>query len=313
MDLAYVNFAHGGDPHGDSFGTSGTFVMDGLVEMMGDDDRWPDAFVLGEPERWGFNGQDGKCAAEVALNKASGRAYTIELGTLPRDWGPIGPALVYDAATVHRHRFFSGHEPDFYARNRNLAILSHRQQPDLKIHVVGYHGDLNSGLYRLLDVMAFRRYANPAVPTVILGDWNANLSGEQWDFPEDFALFEHTWQYASRALWPDEIPMPGPVSSDTRSMDYLCGKWIDGRRVGGVGFVHIGEQAGVTTPTQYPAPNGRHPRQVDGGFLNASAAPMLIPSSVHVHEPADPADPPSDHKRFSFTLDLTVAPPGKTT
>lgn len=308
VDFAYLNYENGGAANNSSVGSSGPFSMDGLVEMFAADDRWPDVCVLGEPERWEFDGQNGKCHAMTALNEASGRGYAIELGTLPREWGPIGPAFVYDTTKINLHRFYSGREPDFYARNRNLAIVSPRGYPDLTFRSVGYHGDIHHGLYRLLDVLTFRRYADPTHPAAILGDWHDNLSGESWDFPEDFALFDQIWKYAGRARWDDEIPMPGPARGETRSMDYLCGSEVDGKRVGGVGFSHVGELANLTTATQYPAPNGRRPRQVDGAVVNASAVAMLVPGSVQVHEPVDPDTPPSDHKRFSFTLDFARHP-----
>lgn len=310
LEFAYINYEHGGAAAGDWLGSPGEFSMDGLVELFDADGRWPDLGVIGEPERWGFDGQKGKFLAATALNEASGRGYAIELGTLPREWGPIGPAFIYDTTRVNLHRFFSGNEPDFYGRNRNLAHVSLRGRPNQRINVVGCHGDIHSPLYQYLDAQTLRRYANPAVPTVILADWNATLSGPRSE-PQNFEVFDEFWQYARLVKWDPNSPHGHPYTADCTTMNYLCGRWepngTGGRRVGGVGFTHAAELDGVHTPTTYPKPNGRDCRQIDGAILNASAAAMLVPGSVQIHEPRDPRNAPSDHKRFSCTLDLSAA------
>ncbi|MGC7101623.1 hypothetical protein ACPZ19_43700 [Amycolatopsis lurida] len=52
LDLMFVNFDHGGA----SSDQAVDFCMDGLVELVGADDRWPDLGVIAEANFWRFFG-----------------------------------------------------------------------------------------------------------------------------------------------------------------------------------------------------------------------------------------------------------------
>jgi hypothetical protein len=304
IDFAYVNYEHGGSTDGSAGSLGRSYQFDGLVRLLGDQDRWPDIAVMGEAEGYEFGGGAGLYGAASALSEASGRGYTPLLGTLPREWGPIGPALFVDTAKVRIHNFFSGREPDFYARNRNLLVASLAGRAD-HFRVVAYHGDYNDSVMQVHDVRPYRRYANPSIPTALIGDFNAPLSGPWVD--DDFSQCEHYWQIGGHLTWEHgRAQGDGSRVLDTQARDYLCGWWDPdkGERVGGVGFRDVAELAGVHTPTVFPSATKRPPTAIDGAMVNAPWAEALVLDSVHVHEPADPAKPDSDHKRISFTVDV---------
>lgn len=274
--------------------------MRGLVRLVGDGDDWPDIAVIGEAEQWNLHGQRGKFMAINALNAASKRCYNIEVGTLPREWGPIGPALLWDQNKASVHAFYSGREEVFYARNRNIGVVSPREHPERVMNILGWHGDIQSYLLQLIDAQGMRRLSNPSRPNMILADWNCTLDGPNFALPPDFAdAYTHIRQYMGMIEYDPRNPH-GPHRPNTLALDYLCGVWENGHRVGGLGFVSAAERAGIYTPTTigYPVP-----RQIDVGLLNASAALMLLPDTVRIHQPIDPANPDSDHCRLSFTID----------
>ncbi|WP_215545107.1 hypothetical protein [Amycolatopsis sp. CA-230715] len=329
-EILYVNFDHGGASSDQSI----DYCMDGLVDLVGANNRWPDLGMIGEANFWRFFGNSGRCAAQIALNAAAPhRNYVIEIGSLPGEWGDIGPALLYDASKVHVHEWHGGHESGFLGRNRNRAVVSPRGAPELKMDLFGTHGHPNGDLRRQ-DVERFRPYGTRAArPAAVLADWFSHPSGPMFAPDSYAAYFDELAHYAPRMHFPDGIPVPGEHPFDTRALDYLCGRWMmgrrdwrrrwlrraPGRRVGGVGFQHVGELDGVYTATNFPAPNGRPPTQIDGAVLNPRAAAMLVPGSVQVHEPSKPemVRPGrvwrrNDHKRFSFTLRFTVGSASET-
>ncbi|MFI7121911.1 hypothetical protein [Amycolatopsis sp. NPDC049868] len=206
LDRMFVNFDHGGA----STDQSVDYRMEGLVELVGADGRWPDLGIIAETNFWRFFGSRGQCAAEVALNTAArDRSYVVKIGSLPRERGEIGPALLYDAATVHVHEWHGDPSaPGFLERNRNLAVAAPRDLPEHKMDLFGTH--------------------------------------------------DHPF--------------------DCRALDYLCGRWITDRRVGGVGFSHVGELDGVYTPTNFPAPNAARPPR--------STAPCSTPKPRRCSYPA---------------------------
>ncbi|RSN60591.1 hypothetical protein DMH01_14930 [Amycolatopsis sp. WAC 04182] len=307
LDLMFVNFDHGGA----SSDQSVDYCMDGLVELVGADDRWPDLGVIAETNFWRFFGNRGHGAAEVALNTvARDRNYVLRVGSLPGDWGAIGPALLYDASKVLVHEWHGDpRDAGFLGRNRNRAVISPRDLPERKMDLFATHGHPNGDL-RLQDVDRFRPYGTcKARPAAVLADWFGHPSGPEFE-PASYAKhFDEIAHYAPRMLFPDGIPMPGDHPFATSALDFLCGRWVDDRRIGGVGFQHVGELARVYTPTNFPALNGRPPTQIDGAVLNPQAAEMLVPGSVQVHEPVEPNEVRpgrkwrrNDHKRFLFAL-----------
>jgi hypothetical protein len=326
LDMFFVNFDHGGA----SSDQSVDYSMDGLVALVGADNRWPDLGFIAETNFWRFFGHKGRGAAEVALNTAArNRNYVIRIGSLPGDWGEIGPAHLYDASKVHVHEWHGDpRDAGFLGRNRNRAIISLRDLPDQKMDLFATHGHPNGDLRRQ-DVDRFRKYGTrKSRPAAVLADWYGHPSGPNFE-PDSYAeYFDELAHYAPRMQFPNGIPVPGDHPFDTRALDYLCGKWVDegrdwrygwlrrtlGRRTGGVGFQHVGELAGVYTPTNFSTSNGRPPTQIDGAVLNPQAAALLIPGSVQVHEPTKPAMlrpgrvwRRNDHKRFSFALRFDAA------
>lgn len=301
LDFAYINYEHGGSNHGSWFGTPGSFQFDGLVRLLGEDDRWPDVVAVGEAERWGFDGGTGLYGAAAALSEASRRPYLPMLGTLPGDAGPVGPAVFVDAQKVRVLNWYGGLEPDFYSRNRNLLRAFPAGRPDDIFHVVTGHGDIFDGDARLAAAKKLRRYANPKIPAVIMMDWNSVLSGFERD---DFSTYEERWQYASRVLF-EHGPNQDSRVADTRARDFLCGWWNPDtcQRVGGVGFYDVLELAGLyDAATNLPGPQGRPCTAIDGAVVNTPFAEGLVAHSVMVHEPIDPEKPDSDHKRLSFMI-----------
>lgn len=304
IDLAYFNYANGGLDKVQFHGSSGTYRFEGLVRTAGQHDRWPDIFVMGEAEEYGFKGGLGLYGAATALSEASGRPYLPLLGSLPREWGPVGPAVFVDAQKVRVHQWFSGSEPDFRSRSRNCLLWHPPGRPDDLNAVVTGHGDIAVPSYRLFDAQAWRHYANPAMPCAIMLDWNHTPSGPMC--ADDFEKYAEPWQYTARTKWEHGPAQGGPQKPYTEALDYLVGWWDEAeqRRVGGIGFHHVGELAGVTTPTNFEKPNGRTPTQIDGAVVNEPWAKALVLDSVEVHEPVDPENPDSDHKRFSFAIDV---------
>jgi hypothetical protein len=62
--------------------------------------------------------------------------------------------------------------------------------------------------------------------------------------------------------------------------------------------------AGDPTPTQTPAPDGRQRRCIDRLLANDPLVETIVPGSYHVHQPADPDRPDSDHLRVSVAADM---------
>ena len=87
-------------------------------------------------------------------------------------------------------------------------------------------------------------------------------------------------------------------------IDFLTGWWNPqtGQREGGIGFSGAAELAGDPAPTQVPVPDGRQRRAIDRILVNAAWKDAIVPGSYHVHQPADPARPDSDHLRVSVTI-----------
>jgi hypothetical protein len=191
----------------DRFYSSGHgYDFAGLVRVAGDQKRWPHILVMGEADRYGFAGGEGMWEAAAAMRVAGGRTYVPLLGSLPREWGPYAPAVFVDAQSVVIRRWHDHRQPDFAARHRNLlvAALPGRRNGEV-FRIVAVHGDLYGGDARLADAQALRRLADPAVPSLIAGDWNSVPSGPGWedrelDDPRFWPAGTH-WARAHRALW----------------------------------------------------------------------------------------------------------------
>jgi hypothetical protein len=263
IDFAYINFEHGGGSQGSYLGTPGPFDMSGLVRILGEDQRWPDIAVIGEGERWEFDGGAGLSEATTALSEASGRPYASELGTLAREWGPIGPAIIWDAAKINKERFYSGREPDFYARNRNLFIGSVRGERSKRFHVVAHHGHIHDSDQQLADNKGFRRYATEDIPCAILADWNSVLSGNE---PGDLNTpgVYPPWRLVPKIVWQWGPQQAGPHVLDTRPRVSSVAGGIPSSASGSAASVSMTSWTWRASPprprTPHPARCGRRPR-----------------------------------------------------
>ncbi|MFC0039548.1 hypothetical protein [Actinomadura rayongensis] len=307
--IDYLNYEHGGRSDPNYFGDGGRFSFDGLVRIM-KPGHWPDVLVVGEGDRWRFNGGEGMWAAARAMRRAGGPAYTPLPGSLPREAGPVAPTIFVNPQAVEVLRWYDDRAPDFMSRNRNTlrAQIPGRPESDEFI-VIAHHGDIHSGDQRLEDARGFDRFANPDwPPCAIVGDWETPLSGPRWE-PEDLnapGVYEpHSLGWRTR--FQHGPAQAGPHVVDTQALDYLCGYWQDGDpvggRVGGLGFSDVAEIEGDFTPTQIARPNGRQSLTIDRAVLNPPARDAYVTGSYHVH-PIDQDNPGSDHARISFALDL---------
>lgn len=305
-DLSYINNEHGGaigfTDRGDSYG----YQYGGLVRIM--KDRWPDILVMGEGDRYEFNGGDGAWGACAAMADAGGRHYAWLACHLPREWGPFAPVIYYDPQTIEVRRFYSRHAPDFSARNRNVLIAKPRGG-GLEFQLAAIHGDFLDQDMRRHDAAMLRWFGHPAMPSAILGDWNETLSGPEFeptdlDSPTAYPATDLSHLATKLTLHHGRPEIPYRPS--TGALDYLCG-WYDpdkGQRVGGVGMHDAAELSGVYTGTNMPKTTGRQQTAIDHILLNGPMAERVIKGSFQVHEPLDPDHPDSDHKRLSVSVDL---------
>lgn len=305
IDFAYWNFEHGGRRGANSSGDGGAYDFSPLCRVIGHESRWPHILILGEADRYDFNGGEGLWEAAAAMRAAGGRAYTPLMCSLPREWGPFAPAMFVDTQAVQVHRFYDHRLPDFAARRRNTLVARVPGRDDV-FQVVTGHGDLSGGEQRLLDARALRPLAKPQVPCIIGMDWATTLSGPRWERRDlnDSTIFTHPSMITNQALWEHGRAQAGPVQPDTRALDYLCGYWLDGQRVGGVGFHWVGELADDDTPTTTPKPNGRQCVQMDGFVVNDPWRPRIVPGSFCVQAELDLDHPDSDHRAVRVTIDV---------
>jgi hypothetical protein len=264
IDISYFNYERGGlqttndpgalDPSGYGYDCAG------LVRVMAVDEQWPDILVLGEGERYELNGQEGARDAARAMREAGGPAYEPLFCSLPGEWGPFAPVIYIDPTRIVARRWYSHHAPDFADRNRNLLIASLPGRPnDDVFRLVTGHGDLFDNDARLAASKKLRRLAGPAVPCMVLMDWNSVPSGpwedRELNDPQLWPDGTH-WARASRIFWEHGPAQVGPHRPDTRALDYLIGYWQNGQRVGGIGFYDCAELAGNYSPTQVPTADG---------------------------------------------------------
>ncbi|GAA4082805.1 hypothetical protein [Actinomadura miaoliensis] len=315
IQIDYINYERGGRPNANYSGDGGLPDPTGLVRIMLSG-SWPAILGVGEAERWEFNGYQGAYEAAVALRRAGGPPYVPFVGSLPREGGPFGPAILVDPTAVEVHRWYDHRLGDFGSRNRNLLVCSIPGRSEV-FRVLITHGDIHDGNQRLADAMTFDRFADPEIPCVILGDWNSTLSGPMWevgDWNNPDPMMHQPHRRAHKIMFLHGPRQAGPHVADTRALDYLCGFWTPGRRlwlrrrparrVGGIGFYDVAELEGDYTPTQYPHPFGRPPRTIDRALVNRPLRDAYVRGSYRVHDPLDPSCPDSDHKRISFVLDM---------
>ncbi len=311
IDVAYFNYEHGGLIDGrDHFFSSGRgYRFDGLIRVAGSGGRWPHVLVLGEGDRYELAGGEGMWEAAAAMRAAGGRPYVPLACELPAE-GLYAPVIFVDPQAVVIRRFYYHRLPDHAPRNSNLLVASlPGRSPEEIFQVRTGHGGLDGGDARLADAMRLRRAAAPRIPALVAMDWNSVPSGPQWEDRElnDRALWGNPgqeWALAHRALWRHGPAQAGPYLPDTRALDYLLGWWNPqtGQREGGIGFFDVAELARDFTPTQVPVPDGRQRRAIDRILVNAAWKDAVIPGSYHVHQPADPDHPDSDHLRVSITI-----------
>jgi hypothetical protein len=303
VDLAYFNFEHGGMVNASTRGdVPGGYDFTGLVRVLGQDDRWPHIIVMGEGDYYEYWGGAGMWGAAEAMRDAGGRAYVPLPCHLPREWGPFAPVIFFDAQTLIVTRYFDHRAPDFSGRNLNTLKVRPAGGGD-ELHVAALHGDLHEAAYRLADAKNLRWLAAEDKVSVVLADWNEHLSGPMFE-PTDLekpGIYDKPEQYLHRLRHTDGRP-DRPYRRTTYALDYLCGYWdeTEDRRVGGIGFVDAAEQAGITTGTNLPRPNGRQCVQLNHILLNKTASERVVPGSACIHPLLDPH--PSDHRRVSVAI-----------
>lgn len=324
IDFAYWNFAHGGRRGANSGGDGGTYDFRPLVRVIGHQGRWPDVLIMGEADRYDFNGGEGLWGAVAAMREAGGRVYTPFMCQLPRDWGPFAPAMFVDTQKVQIRRFYDHRLPDFAARRRNVLEARIPGHDDI-FRVVTGHGDLTGGEQRLADARALRAFSNPSVPCIIGMGWGSVLSGPQWE-PQDLndaAKWPHLRSVTNRILWEHGPAQTGPYRADTRALDYLCGYWFrphpwwhwrrllrcggraTGQRAGGIGFHWVGELANDATPTfGHRHPLNRQGVQTDGFVVNDTWCDRIVPGSFCIQDNLDPDRPDSDHLAVRVAIDV---------
>jgi hypothetical protein len=90
LEIAYFNYEHGGRSQAqDRFYSTGTLPsVTGLVQVAGDQGRWPHILVMGEGDRYGDAGGAGMWEAAAAM-RAAGGAYVpnSELAGKPHETG----------------------------------------------------------------------------------------------------------------------------------------------------------------------------------------------------------------------------------
>jgi hypothetical protein len=308
LRISYANIEHGGKtPAGYSAysGDGGPFDFTRVTGMFHDAD-FPDIFVMGEADDYELHGMEGAWEAAAAIREAGGPAYTPLPCSLPREGGPFAPMIFVDATKVTVRRFYYHRLPGFASRNRNLLVFTLPGRDD-PIRLVAWHGDIFSGDTRLVDARRFDRFGEPAIPCMILGDWNTVPSGPHFE-PTDLNTpgIHNRCQINRRIHFQGGDRQAGPHVYDTRALDALVGWWNPAtrKRAGGLGFRHAAELAEDYTPTQGEKYNGRQPLPIDAILLNTPLADAYVTGSYRVHDWRDPADPDSDHKRISATVDL---------
>lgn len=304
IDLAYFNYEHGGMTNASARGGNppGGYDFTGLVRTMRE--RWPHVLVMGEGDYYEYFGGAGMWGAAEAMRESGGRAYVPLPCSLPREWGPFAPCIFFDAQTLIVKRWFDHRAPDFAARNRNLLTVRPVGGEEI-LHLVTGHGDLHEENYHVADAKAHRWLAYKGRLSAVLMDMNEHLSGPKHELTdlEDRAIYDQPAHFLHRmrhtAGQPDR-----PYRRATSALDYLCGAWSEqkDRREGGIGFVDMAEQAGIYTGTNLPKPSGRQCAQIDHILLSPALADRVVPGSACIHEPVDPDDPDSDHKRLSVTV-----------
>jgi hypothetical protein len=303
IDLAYFNYEHGGlvnaTPRAEN--PPGGYRFDPLVRVMRD--RWPHVLVLGEGDYYEYFGGAGMWEAAEAMREAGGRTYVPLPCHLPREWGPFAPCVFFDAQSLIVKRWFDHRAPDFAARNRNLLKLRAAGGEEI-LNIVTGHGDVYDRDHHVEDVKPWRGLAREGALSAALLDMNEHLSGPQHE-PTDLeerAAREPAYRWLHRMRHTHGVP-ERPYRHVTEAMDFLCGHWNAQRgcREGGIGFVDMAEQAGITTGTNLPRPD-RKDTQIDHILLSPDLAERVVPGSACIHEPVDPHDPDSDHKRLSVAV-----------
>jgi endonuclease/exonuclease/phosphatase family metal-dependent hydrolase len=311
IDFAYFNYEHGGlaDGHDHAYSSGRGYRLGGLARVAGDGGRWPHILVMGEGDRYELSGGEGMWEAAAAMRAAGGRPYVPLPCELPAE-GLYAPVIFVDPQAVVVRRWFYHRLPDHAPRNSNLLVASLPGRPAREIFRVRTgHGALNGGDSRLADAMRLRRLADPRIPTLVAMDFNSVPSGPMWEDKglNDPELWGHQapqWRRSHRVLWRHGRQQAGPYVPDTRALDYLIGWWdrAQQRRIGGIGFYDAAELAGEHTPTQVPVPQGWQRRAIDRVLVNEPWKDAIVPGSFHVHQPADPAHPDSDHLRVSVAV-----------
>lgn len=307
------NYEHGG------LQPDGRYDFAPLVTELAEGPRVPALIKICEGKYWAERGVSGLLLAARAISDQFGVPFIGLLGYLER--GPMPPAIFYNPLVLTHVPPWYGHGSHHeFQDQRNIAHFRVNGVPgpdgdDLEIVAGVDHWEPLHGPTRELAARRWGRHGRRAkLPTVLSGDTNCTPSGlhfaqRDWKFAA-----EHDWVNAShKGHEHDGVWVP-----DTAPMDYLIGRWCDGRRVGGAGLTLLAEQAWKAHAGK-PAhrrpgllsPDGRILATVNdkvdsGGALHIDAVlanDLMLryfdPDSLQIHVPA-PGVRRSDHRMLTW-------------
>jgi hypothetical protein len=301
--------------------TDGHFDFEPLKAELAEGPRTPALVKICEGKYWAERGGKGLLLAAKPISDQFGVPYIGLLGYLER--GPIPPAIFYNPLVLTHvppwHGHGSHHE---FQDQRNIAHFHVNGVPgpngdDLEIIAGVDHWEPLHGPTRELAARRWGRHGrNAKLPVVLSADANCTPSGPH--FPQ------RDWDYAAERDWTNAshkgYQQDGTWAPDTAPMDYLIGRWHDGRRVGGAGLAllaerawqaHVGQPAALrpgllssdgrilaTVNDKVDAGGGLH---IDAVLANDLMMPHFDPASLHIHVPP-PGVRRSDHRMLTWEL-----------
>lgn len=301
--------------------SDGSYDFKPLQAELAASPRVPALIKLCEGKHYADRGGKGLLLAAKALTDQFGVPYIGLLGYMER--GPMPPAIFYNPHVLTHLPPWYGHgsHHDFHDQ-RNIALFRVNgargpDSADVEIIAGVDHWEPLYGPSRELAARRWGRYGTKAkLPAIFSGDLNSTPSGPHFPQRDWQVAAEQDWFNAShKGREEDDVWV-----ADTAPLDYLIGRWRDGRRVGGTGFTLLAELAWQThagrPAHQRPgllSPDGRilatvHDDVDAGGGLHIDAvlANSLMlryfdPNTLQIHVPP-PGVRNSDHRMLTWKL-----------
>jgi hypothetical protein len=273
IHFTMVNYGHGGANCSGRTGLQTEWDLDGLVEIVANGTRWPDLLIMLEAEQWNRQGGSLMHTAADKLRQASTLPYVPYLSSLTHNRGPIAPCVFVNPLRIVTREWHDGSGPDFYetARGRMLCrVAEHGDDPedrDLWFRLKSAHLDPWWATWKMIDVEGMRNEGNPVMPSIVFLDANSTLSGPGWERTDLLDPRRDRWHCAPHIDFLVER-LFGKVRPNTAPLDYLCGRWkqgrrrwwiagerLPGRRVGGAGMFSVADLRSDQTRTKPPHPH----------------------------------------------------------